>query len=882
MYRSASALFILALCACEPGGGGDDDPLTLGGGNVSGRVSPFTPGVANAGSTVIPARALEVGARIVAGRGQALLAVGPAPFTPAFRPRDFVPGEVLVRLRSDVSVVDTLHVHPGLGEWRFAPGVWGFARVLTLRVRRADGRVPGHEETARVAALLTRHPDLAYAHLNHYKRTYRKPDDEFYPFQWHYQQIGMPAAWDLTTGSTDVVCAVVDDGVNPHPDFGDRRLGGYDMISDLGFAGDGDGRDGEPSQVAGSQGGQSVWHGTHVAGTVGASANNAGLVGVDWACRILPVRVLGVVDPARGAGTSIDIIAGIAWAAGLEVPDAPANRDRAHVINLSLGGGPLVTAEQEVIDAAVGAGAIVVVAAGNDNRDAGASSLAGYENVIVVGATDYTASRAPYSNFGSVVDVMAPGGNVEADANADGYPDGVLSTYLSQDGRESIIDFLQGTSMASPHVAGLVALMKSVKPGLSAAEAERILKDTADPGARCDAGCGAGLINAPAALRAAGGVAPDAPPSLSVSAERINLGGRDSGRVMLFNAGGGDLGWRASIGGTAASAVRIRGDDEGSLGPGGSAAVEVRVDRGGMPDGTHQATLDVRSDNGEARLAVIFVVGAAPVADVGPIGVATARPDEAGNIIIGGETQTSAADGYAYALSSEPGDWLVVAVADVNRDGNLGSGDLLGFWRNPDAIEPVRLDGGALTGIDFPLVPVQGADLAEPPCADLRRCWEGCAGDQDCIQACPASGACEGCYNRTVAPCLTQTGCPGGACVCPNCGPQVDECFGPNTCGAGGGGGGGGGGGAPLGGACGGGDCAAPYECETTVPGGYCTALCDSDAACPGGACVLLDGDGDGVPDVAVCLAVCAGPGTCPRGGDTCQVIDTGAQVCVP
>ncbi len=238
--------------------------------------------------------------------------------------------------------------------------------------------------------------------------------------------------------------------------------------------------------------------------------------------------------------------------------------------------------------------------------------------------------------------------------------------------------------------------------------------------------------------------------------------------------------------------------------------------------------------------------------------------------------RTDAAGGYRYSFGTRPGEWLVVAVADRNQDGVLGSGDLLGFWRGPDQIEPVFVGDAPVGGLDFTLVPVSGDDLGEPPCTAVRRCWEGCGGEQACVNACPIDSACQQCFDATVRPCLDRA-CPDGSCACVSCVGEVGTCFGPNACT-----GGGGGASRPVGAPCTGAECAAPYACETEVPGGYCTALCEADANCPGGTCVAFDQDGDGFADLAACLAPCTGPGTCPRAQDACTVIDTGAAVCVP
>ena len=133
------------------------------------------------------------------------------------------------------------------------------------------------------------------------------PNDRGYSLQWHYPTLNLPAAWDLVPDATDVVVAVIDSGIVPHPDL-TNVLPGYDMISDPQNAGDGDGRDSNPRDEGGdTPNGGSSWHGSHVAGTIGADTNNeVGVAGVAWNAKLLPVRVLG-----KKGGTSFDIAAAI-------------------------------------------------------------------------------------------------------------------------------------------------------------------------------------------------------------------------------------------------------------------------------------------------------------------------------------------------------------------------------------------------------------------------------------------------------------------------------------------------------------------------------------------------------------------------------------------
>ena len=288
--------------------------------------------------------------------------------------------------------------------------------------------------------------------------------------QWHYPLINLPEAWDTTVGNADVLVAVIDTGILfNHPDLAGQLVSGYDFVRNPDEALDGDGIDPDPSDPgSSSRGGSESFHGTHVSGTVAARSDNfQGVAGSAFGARVMPLRALG----AGGTGTSYDIGQAVRFAAGLPndsgtVPDAPAD-----IINLSLGGAPFDQSTQNLYNEVRAAGVIVVAAAGNN-----ASSMplypASYNNVISVSAVDAQRRLAAYSNFGSAVDLSAPGGDRGVDLNGDGFPDGILSTSAeiqSDNTFNYVYSFLDGTSFAAPHVSGVLALMKSVNPDLTPA-----------------------------------------------------------------------------------------------------------------------------------------------------------------------------------------------------------------------------------------------------------------------------------------------------------------------------------------------------------------------------------------------------------------------------
>ena len=358
-------------------------------------------------------------------------------------------------------------------------------------------RALDHVEAAQLMRQLANNPDVEYVEVDQIMRAILTPSDTRYSEQWGYYEAvgGIKAneAWDLSTG-VGVVVAVLDTGSTSHSDLNANTIAGYDMISDATIAGDGGGRDSDPSDpgdfVTGSN---SSWHGTHVAGTVAAVTNNGnGVAGTAFGARVQHVRVLG-----RGGGYTSDIADGITWGSGGAVSGVPANANPAEVINMSLGGGGTCsTTYQNAVNGAVGRGTTVVVAAGNSNVDVSGSVPANCSGVIAVAATDRNGARASFSNYGTGIDVSGPGV-------------GILSTLNSgttSPGSESYASY-NGTSMAAPHVAGVVALLQArATTPKTPAEIESLLKSTARalPGA-CSGGCGAGIVNAKAALDAVNG-----------------------------------------------------------------------------------------------------------------------------------------------------------------------------------------------------------------------------------------------------------------------------------------------------------------------------------------------------------------------------------------
>lgn len=403
--------------------------------------------------------------------------------------------------------------------------------------------------------LLRTDPEVEFVEIDQRRRAQALPADPLYPDQWYLQAaqpaaVNFTAAWDLSTGTNDTVIAVLDTGIRfEHPDLGrsgvvpgGRLLAGHDFVSgesssSFVSANDGNGWDADPSDpgdwvsrseaasgpLARCEETDSSWHGTRVAGMLGAISDNMeGIAGGTWNTPILPVRVLG-----KCGGYDSDIIAAMRWAAGLNVPGVPVNQTPARILNLSLGGsGNCTSSYRQAIDDLDAAGVLVVAAAGNAHGPV--ETPANCPGVLAVAGLRHIGTKVGYSSLGSQVGISAPAGNcvnldpnlpclfaLKTTANSGTSVPG-LSTYTG----DTVSTGNYGTSFATPIVAAIAGLMHALNDELDNSEMIARIKQGARPfpapdpaiptcptldslTAQCNcttSTCGAGMADAPGAL----------------------------------------------------------------------------------------------------------------------------------------------------------------------------------------------------------------------------------------------------------------------------------------------------------------------------------------------------------------------------------------------
>lgn len=419
---------------------------------------PPKPIFAEGTSNIVPGELLVRLEPDAASRIEASIATGPTRGAAPVGPQAFGLS-ALDEALAGLGVTSIVQLHPpaprnAIGAMAFGEEAGSLSSTYRIRF---EGRTKVETAVTRLESL----NEVSFAEPNRYRESYLVPNDPNFPTQWGLAKINCPAAWDRTTGAAGITVAVIDTGIDlDHPELAALLVPGTDMV-DLGpnptpppgfrFEGDFAGRDNNPQDEVG--------HGTHVAGTIACSSNNGtGVAGVTWGCRLMPVRVLARIvninnaNDVRGTGSSADVAAGIRWAAD----------NGARVLNLSLGSPGETQVERDAVAYAISRGCVVVAAMGNDGS-ANPSFPAAFPDVVAVGAINQSDQRAAFSQTGPHIDVAAPGVSVLSTVWDNGF-----ATF-------------SGTSMATPHVAGVAALVLSCNGNLTGPQVADILRQTARP-----------------------------------------------------------------------------------------------------------------------------------------------------------------------------------------------------------------------------------------------------------------------------------------------------------------------------------------------------------------------------------------------------------------
>lgn len=408
-------------------------------------------------------------------------------FSPQQKNSDYAPNQMVVNFKPRVKKASIKALNEQHGAKVLESPGFGLKTI----------HIPSHLTLFETMQRYEESPLVNYAEPNYLFQSFMTPNDPYYSYQWNYHSqddggINMEPAWDITTGEGTVV-AVVDTGVSIGTDLNSTTFTeGHDFVND----------DPEPTDNNG--------HGTHVTGTIAQSTNNGeGVAGIAYNATIMPIKALS----SEGKGELDEIVEGIQYAVD----------NGADIINMSFGTNESSQALEEAVQYAYNHNVTCIAATGNSNKEPIAYPAGYDDSVIAVGATQYDKTRAPYSNYGPSIDLVAPGGNIDLDQNHDENPDGIIQqTFQTNGEKEWGLYLSEGTSSACPHVAGVATLLHSI--GASSPDIIRdLLQSTAtdlgDPG--IDDFYGYGLINATDALTASD----DFPPSLEIdspkSAERI-------------------------------------------------------------------------------------------------------------------------------------------------------------------------------------------------------------------------------------------------------------------------------------------------------------------------------------------------------------------------
>ncbi len=677
ILRSGVLLLAIVAVACggggggggyiPPGGSGEDPPEDTG--SLSGRVLPSGSGL------MVPA----------SSGGKANLQI---------RQRQIVPGEAVVWFADGVA--------PGDGLSRLKEANGEDLRIEELLTAKGPALIAGgpvdQEGTREWIEMLSSQPVVKLAEVNSIQSVSEVPgsaasnDPVTSRYSWSLDLIRTFGAWNHTRGSDTVVVAVVDSGVgldgSMHPDLEGQILPGWDFVDD----------DEDSTDVTGGK-----YHGTHVAGTIAARANNGmGVAGIAPLVRVLPVRVLG----ASGAGSSWDVATGIRWAAGLEVSGVPSNPNPARIINLSLGSpNPSVLIEDAIADATE-AGVLVIAAAGNAQTSV--DYPAAFSDVLAVSAVGPMAELAWYSNYGNQVELTAPGGSGD-------YPDNeVWSTTYSRADASPTYEGWPGTSMACPHVSAVAALCLSVNPDLSPAQLRSVLQSTAvdlGTGGR-DNDYGFGLVDAQAAVERSLELASASPASrpeqLAARTTHLRLTSSMTSETLRYtNTGDGSTQLTTVRTFALVDGVRAADPDwlsasiDQSTATGTSdALVIVSVNPALAGSGLRQGLVEVTGEHGVVTTPVLYLTETIP-----DLGTVTVYAYDAYTDELVGSATTSRSKNYDFTIEGLPGgSYFLFALVDRNGDRDLDRADeWFGFYPSL-ATESVTIDqDGSRSGLGIPL-----------------------------------------------------------------------------------------------------------------------------------------------------------------------------------
>jgi serine protease len=600
------------------------------------------------------------------------------------------------------------------------------------------------ERTLLAAKMMSDSDQFAYANVNERVHSYQTapqltgtypPNDRNYFAQkWHYDAIDLPAAMAAVDALSPKptrrpIVAIVDTGVINHPDLDNMLVPGIDAISDPDMSLDGDGVDSNPIDITVDGPGGTGFHGSHVAGTVAAETFNGTYgAGVAPMARLMTVRVLG-----KGGGTSNDIIQGMRWAAGLSNNTGiPSPAESADVFNLSLGSSsPCRQSYEETFREILALGKIIVVATGNDserNQLVSVGSPANCASAIAVGATDARNGRSYYSNGGANLDIVAPGGDVTSRSTNTGLADGIASTVgaFSNGNVTPGFDLYQGTSMATPHVAGMMALMKYIAPDMTQAQVSTLIANgalTTDLGpAGKDNEFGHGLMSAlksvQEAQKLAGGDVTPPVGQIQANPSSLAMGGLRASAEFVLSATGETENTVTNVASDSdVLTVAATTVDQAT----GLGTYTISADRTRIADGQSLfANIVVGlSDNTSLQIPVSVERSSGAGGNVGPVYILIVDIDASSqtNTEIAAQSSVFAPTNgrYDYTVPQVPGSAARIAVfagTDLDNDGLIcDQGEACGAFpvlgSQTEIIEP---NGANQTGVDFAVQAQTGLD----------------------------------------------------------------------------------------------------------------------------------------------------------------------------